>query len=57
MTGEILPASIVIRCERAWLRGLPNNTVIIDGETFSMRQHGFAWNKQFSIVGIVGARI
>jgi hypothetical protein len=24
---------------------------MIDGEAFSMRQHGFARNKQFSIVG------
>src|SRR5258707_11175333 len=31
--------------------GLPNNAVMIDGETFSMRQHGFARDKQFSIVG------
>jgi galactose mutarotase-like enzyme len=91
MTGEILPASIVIRserlvaevsphgaelirlqdrdgkdllwngCEKWWtgrapplfpiVGGLPNNAVMIDGETFSMRQHGFARNKQFSIVG------
>jgi len=91
MTGEIQPASIVIRserlvaeisphgaelirlqdrdgkdllwggCEEWWtgrapllfpiVGGLPNNAVMIDGETFSMRQHGFARNKQFSIVG------
>ncbi len=31
--------------------GLPNNAVMIDGETFSMRQHGFARNKQFSVIG------
>jgi galactose mutarotase-like enzyme len=91
MTGEMQPASIVIRSERLvaeisphgaelirlqdrdgkdllwngcakwWtgrapllfpiVGGLPNNAVMIDGETFSMRQHGFARNKQFSVVG------
>jgi galactose mutarotase-like enzyme len=30
---------------------LPNDTATIDGETFSMRQHGFARNRQFSVVG------
>jgi galactose mutarotase-like enzyme len=30
---------------------LPNNTTMFDGKMFSMRQHGFARNKQFSIVG------
>jgi galactose mutarotase-like enzyme len=30
---------------------LPNDTATIDGEPFPMRQHGFARNKQFSIVG------
>jgi galactose mutarotase-like enzyme len=29
---------------------LPNDTALIDGETFPMRQHGFARNKQFSVV-------
>jgi galactose mutarotase-like enzyme len=29
---------------------LPNNTAVVDGKTFSMRQHGFARNKQFSVV-------
>jgi galactose mutarotase-like enzyme len=91
MTGEIQPASIVIRSERLvaeisphgaelirlqdrdgkdllwngcakwWtgrapllfpiVGGLPNDAVMIDGETFSMRQHGFARNKQFSVIG------
>jgi galactose mutarotase-like enzyme len=91
MTGEMQPASIVIRserlvaeisrhgaelirlqdrdgkdllwngCEKWWtgrapllfpiVGGLPNNAVMIDGETFSMRQHGFARNRQFSVVG------
>ena len=30
---------------------LPNDIAICDGEAFPMRQHGFARNKQFSIVG------
>jgi galactose mutarotase-like enzyme len=30
---------------------LPNNTAVVDGKTFSMRQHGFARNRQFSVVG------
>jgi galactose mutarotase-like enzyme len=30
---------------------LPNNTAVVDGKTFSTRQHGFARNKQFSVVG------
>lgn len=30
---------------------LPHDTALIDGETFAMRQHGFARNRQFSIVG------
>jgi galactose mutarotase-like enzyme len=30
---------------------LPNDIAISDGKAFSMRQHGFARNKQFSIVG------
>jgi galactose mutarotase-like enzyme len=91
MTGEMEPASIVIRSERLvaeisrhgaelirlqdrdgkdllwngcekWWTGrapllfpivgrLPNDTAMFDGKTFSMRQHGFARNKQFSIVG------
>jgi galactose mutarotase-like enzyme len=91
MTGEMEPASIVIRSERLvaeisrhgaelirlqdrdgkdllwngcekWWTGrapllfpivgrLPNDTAMFDDETFSMRQHGFARNKQFSIVG------
>src|SRR5258707_9608271 len=31
--------------------GLPNDAVMIHGETFWMRQHGFARNKQFSVIG------
>jgi len=30
---------------------LPNDVAMFDGKMFSMRQHGFARNKQFSIVG------
>ena len=30
---------------------LPNDTALIDGEPFPMRQHGFARNRHFSIVG------
>jgi galactose mutarotase-like enzyme len=30
---------------------LPGNTAVVDGRTFPMRQHGFARNKQFSVVG------
>src|SRR4030088_3567669 len=30
---------------------LPNDTALVDGKTFPMRQHGFARNKQFSVVG------
>jgi galactose mutarotase-like enzyme len=29
---------------------LPNDTAMIDGKPFSMRQHGFARNRQFSVV-------
>jgi galactose mutarotase-like enzyme len=90
MTGEMAPASTVIRSERLvaeisrhgaelirlqdrdgkellwngcekWWTGrapllfpivgkLPNDTAMFDGKQFSMRQHGFARNKQFSIV-------
>ena len=48
-------------CEKWWtgrapllfpiVGALPNNTAVIDGKTFSMRQHGFARNRQFSVVG------
>ena len=48
-------------CEKWWtgrapllfpiVGALPNNTAVVDGKTFSMRQHGFARNKQFSVVG------
>ena len=47
-------------CEKWWtgrapllfpiVGALPNNTAVVDGKTFSMRQHGFARNKQFSVV-------
>jgi galactose mutarotase-like enzyme len=30
---------------------LPNDTAVFDGKALSMRQHGFARNKQFSVVG------
>jgi galactose mutarotase-like enzyme len=91
MTGEMEPASIVIRgerlvveishhgaelirlqdrdgrdllwngCEKWWtgrapllfpiVGRLPNDTAMFDGEAFPMRQHGFARNKPFSVVG------
>jgi galactose mutarotase-like enzyme len=48
-------------CEKWWtgrapllfpiVGALPDNTAVVDGKTFSMRQHGFARNKQFSVVG------
>jgi galactose mutarotase-like enzyme len=89
MTGEVEPASVVIRtgrlvaeisrhgaelirlqdrdgkdllwdgCEKWWtgrapllfpiVGRLPNDIAICDGKAFSMRQHGFARNKQFSL--------
>jgi galactose mutarotase-like enzyme len=30
---------------------LPNDSALVNGEIFPMRQHGFARNKQFSVVG------
>jgi galactose mutarotase-like enzyme len=48
-------------CEKWWtgrapllfpiVGALPNNAALVDGKSFSMRQHGFARNKQFSVVG------
>jgi galactose mutarotase-like enzyme len=48
-------------CEKWWtgrapllfpiVGALPDNTAVVNGKTFSMRQHGFARNKQFSVVG------
>jgi hypothetical protein len=47
-------------CEKWWtgrapllfpiVGALPDNTAVVDGKTFPMRQHGFARNKQFSVV-------
>src|SRR3979490_210543 len=48
-------------CEKCWTGRAPllfpivgalrNNAAVVDGKIFSMRQHGFARNKQFSVVG------
>jgi len=35
---------------------LPNDIAICDGKAFPMRQHGFARNKQFSIVGVTASQ-
>jgi D-hexose-6-phosphate mutarotase len=47
-------------CEKCWTGRAPllfpivgalrNNAAVVDGKIFSMRQHGFARNKQFSVV-------